>query len=171
MLSLNDFPANKDKFLRLIEFLKEILDVCHDLNVTPVLDGSLAVFAYTGYQEMRVNDVDLSCHEADFPRIIKALEVKGIDYELREWHVLQALRDDLKVEFDSIEHWFKDIPLDYETLQVDDYRIKMLSLNSLKAFYRQGMADKASKMDERIKYEALREKYELLNSLTPEEEN
>lgn len=165
MLTLDGFPKNKDKFVRLIEFLKEILDICNDLNITPVLDGSLAVFAYTGNQEMKVNDVDLFCPEVDFHRIIEALEEKGINYKLREWHVLQVLRDDLKVELDSAEYWLKDLQIDYETLQVDDYRVKMLGLKSLKEFYKRGMDDRATKADERMKYEALKEKYELLNSV------
>ena len=165
-LTLDGFPKNKDKFVRLIEFFKKTLDICNDLNITPVLDGSLAVFAYTGNQEMNVNDVDLSCPEADFHRIIEALEQKGLNYKLREWHVLQVLQDDLKVDLGSAEYWLKNLQIDYETLQVDDYRIKMLGLNSLKEFYKRGMDDRATKADERMKYEALKEKYELLNSVT-----
>jgi hypothetical protein len=165
MLTLDGFPKNKDKFVRLIEYFKEILDICNDLRIAPVLDGSLAVFAYTGYQEMNVNDVDLSCPEADFPGIIKALEEKGMNYKLREWHVLQVSKDDLEVELGSTEYWLKNLPIDYETLQVDDYKIKMLGLNSLKEFYKRGMEDKTDE-NERMKYEALKEKYELLNSVT-----
>jgi hypothetical protein len=165
MLTLDGFPKNKEKFVRLIEFYKEILDICNDLNIAPVLNGSLAVFAYTGYQEMNVNDIDMSCSEADFPRIIRALEEKGIDYKLREWHVLQVLRDELKVDLDSVEYWMENLPMDYETLQVDDYKVKMLGLYSLREFYKRGMEDKVTRPNERGKYEALEEKYKLLDSV------
>lgn len=167
MITLNHFPKNKAKFIRLIEFFKEVLDVCNDLNIAPVLDGSLAVFAYTENQDMNVNDVDLSCSEAEFPRIASVLEERRISYKLREWHVLQILKDDLKIELDSMEYWYKDLPTDYEILQIDNYKINMLSLNSLREFYRQGIEDRAKKTDEneKIKYEALKVKYEALEKM------
>ena len=132
-----------------------------------MLDGSLAVFAYTKNQEMSVNDVDLSCSETEFPKIISALEEKRINYRVREWHVIQVLKDDLKIELGSTEYWYKDLPIDREILQIDDYKITMLSLNSLRAFYRQAMEDRAKKTDanEKIKYEALKAKYEMLEKV------
>lgn len=166
MLRLESFPKNKNKFVRLIEFLKVLLDICSELNIAPVLDGSLAVFAYTQNREMIVNDIDLSCSEADFPRIIKALDERAIDYRLKEYHVLQALKDDLKVEFDSAEYWLEDLPADYVTLQVDDIRIKMLDLDSLKEFYKCGMQASETNENEQAKYGALKEKYSLLDSVT-----
>ena len=167
MITLNHFPKNKDKFIRLIEFFKEVLEICNDLKIAPVLDGSLAVFAYTKNQEMSVNDVDLSCSETEFPKIISALEEKRINYRVREWHVIQVLKDDLKIELGSTEYWYKDLPTDRETLQIDDYKIIMLGLNSLRAFYRQAMEDRAKKTDvnEKIKYEALKAKYEMLEKV------
>jgi hypothetical protein len=150
----------------LIKFLKQVLDICNGLDIAPILDGSLAVFAYTGNREMSVNDIDLSCPEAEFPRVIEALEREGIHYKLREWHVLQVLRDDLKIDLGSAEYWLQDLPIEYETLHIDEgYRIKMLDLASLKAFYKQAMDDRAANPDERVKYEALKKKYELLDSM------
>ena len=42
----------------------------------------------------------------------------------------------------------------------------MLGLNSLKEFYKRAMDDRATQADERMKYEALKEKYELFDSVT-----
>jgi hypothetical protein len=167
MITLNHFPKNKDKFVRLIEFCKEVLDICNDLSISPVLNGSLAVFVYTHNEDMNVNDVDLSCSEKEFPRIISILEERNISYKLREWHVLQILKDDLKVELDSMEYWYKDLPIVCETLQMDNYKINMLGLDSLREFYRQGMKDRANKTEEneKIKYEALKVKYQTLEKL------
>ncbi len=116
---------------------------------------------------MVVNDVDLSCPEAEFLRIIDILEEQGIGYQLREWHVLQVLKDDLKIDLGSIEYWYKDLPIDCEILEIDDYRIRMLSLSTLCEFYRRGTEDRAKKTEEneKIKYEALKEKYDALNSV------
>jgi hypothetical protein len=167
MIKLGYFPKNKEKFVRLVEFFKEVLNICRELNIHPMLSGSLAVFAYTGNPEMDVNDVDLSCSETEFERIIHVLEERHFDYQLREWHVLQILRNDLKVEFDSVEHWYKDLPMDCETLQVDDYRVNMLSLNSLIESYRRGVKDRVQKSGEkeRSKCEALKLKFETLEKI------
>jgi len=134
MITLSHFPKNKDKFVRLVNFFTEVLDICSTLDVALVLNGSLAVFAYTENQEMNVNDVDLSCSETEFPRIMNVLEERNTSYKLKEWHVLQILRDDLKIELDSMEYWYKSLPMEYETLQLDSCKINILSLNSLKNF-------------------------------------
>jgi hypothetical protein len=167
MIVLDHLPKNKDRFMRLIEFCKEVLDICSDLGISPILDGSLAIFVYTKNPDINVNDVDLACSEAEFPKIISVLEARDISYKLKEWHVLQILKDDLKVELDSIEHWYKDLSWVGETLQIDNYSVNMLDLHSLKEFYRRGMKDTANKTEanERRKYEALKEKYEALEKV------
>jgi hypothetical protein len=162
MITIDHFPRNKDRFLRLAEFLKEVLDICGELNISPVLSGSLAVFAYTRDQEMNINDVDLACSETEFPGIMHALEERAMSYKLREWHVLQVLRDDLKVELDSIEYWYKDLRMAYETVQIDSSTVNILGLSSLVEFYKRGMNDRAGKTDEKLKYEALKLKFETL---------
>jgi hypothetical protein len=60
MITLNGVPKNTDEYIRLAIFIKEILDICKDLDITPILDGSLAVFAYTKNRDMDVKDIDLS---------------------------------------------------------------------------------------------------------------
>ena len=106
---------------------------------------------------MSVNDVDLACSETDFPKIISVLEARDISYKLKEWHVLQIWKDDLKVELDSIEYWYMDLSMAVETLQIDNHKIKLLNLVSLREAYRRGMNDTVKKTDkkDRIKYEAL----------------
>jgi hypothetical protein len=167
MVVLNHFPKDKDRFLRLIEFCKEVLNICNDLGIAPILNGSLAVFAYTGSEDINVNDVDLACSETEFPKIITALQERSISYKLKEWHVLQIWKDDLKVELDSIEYWYKDLSMVGETLQIGEYRINMLNLNSLKELYGRGMRDTIDKTEEneKRKYEALRAKLEALEKV------
>jgi hypothetical protein len=167
MVVLNHFPKDRDRFLRLIEFCKEVLDICNDLGISPILNGSLAVFAYTGREEINVNDVDLACSETEFAKIITALQERSISYKLKEWHVLQILKDDLKVELDAIEYWYKGLSMVGKTLQIGEYKIEMLNLNSLKELYRRGMRDTVDKTEEneRRKYEALRAKLEALEKV------
>jgi hypothetical protein len=165
---LQHYPHNKGFFSKLLVFFKEILDICNDLDISPILVGSLAVFAYTKNPMIDVNDIDLAVGESEYARITKISEGKNIEYKIRNYRVLQAKRGDLKIELDSIEYWFKDIPLDSETLQIDEYKIQILSLPSLTKFYAQGMEDRLKKSADAIeksKYEALKAKHSLLTSL------
>ena len=167
MYKYDGFPKNREKFIQLIEFFKRILRICNNLDISPVLVGSLAVFVYTGNSKINVNDVDLICSEVEFPKIANALEGERTEYKLKEWHVLQVLEGDLKVEFGSDEYWLQNITKDYETLKIDRFEIKMLGLNSLKELYQKGMADKAAKNKEtsKMKYKDLKKKFELLDSV------
>ena len=163
----NARSKNREHFSRLLEFCKEVIAICNDLDIAPVLNGSLAVFGYTQSQVMRVNDIDLACSESGFPRLSRALGAKGIAHELKEWHVLQARKDDLKVEFDSMEYWMADLPEDYDTLMIDGCTFKVVGLTSLRELYRRGLEATANQSDEvnRAKYSAIAEKYEALCSV------
>ncbi len=164
MVSLIGYPKNKGKFVKLIDFFKKVLDICVPIGIDPIIDGSLAVFAYTGNHDIEVNDVDTSIHENDFPKIMKALDEKGMSYELKEWHVLQVKKDDLKVELGSLEYWLKEIPVQTETLIIDSYKVAMLTKDNLKKFYEQAMETRLKGTDpnDKIKYERLKVKYEVL---------
>lgn len=156
---------NGEHVRRLLEFCREILDVCSDVGLTPVLSGSLSVLAYTQAQGMSINDIDLACSEQQFARLGRALDSKGIAHQVREWHVLQARRDDLKVEFDSIEFWMADLPQDYDTLVVDGIRFTVVSLSSLRELYRRGLEATAGDEAEAAKHRAIASKYEALCSV------
>ena len=90
MYKYDGFPKNREKFIQLIEFFKRILRICNNLDISPVLVGSLAVFVYTGNREINVNDVDLTCSKVDFPKIVKTFEGERIEYKLKGLHVLQG---------------------------------------------------------------------------------
>ncbi len=163
----NKHPKNKEHFSRLLEFCKEIIAICNDLDIEPVLNGSLAVFGYTQNIAMKVNDIDMACSELDFPRLGRALDVRGIANELKEWHVLQIRKDNLKVEFDSMEYWMAGLVEDYDTLVIDGYAFKVVGLPSLRELYRRGLEATASRSCEadQTKHSAIAEKYEALCSV------
>ncbi len=160
----NERPQNSEYFSRLLAFYQDIIPVCHDLHITPLLTGSLAVFGYTRNPMMRVNDIDLACSESVFPRLSCALAAQGMESEVKAWHVLQVRKDDLKVEFDSIEYWFAGVPADYDTLIIDEYVFNVVGLSSLQELYRRGLAEVARQRDpvSRAKYAAIAEKYALI---------
>ena len=167
MIRLNTFPKNKEHFSKLLELCEEIINVCEQLGVEPVLSAGLAVFAYTKDQEMEVNDIDLSCSESDFPKIREALEARGIKCKVTGWHVLQVRRNNLKVEFDSREYWMKDLSENYEVLKVGNLQLKVVSLDNLKELYRKGLENTRGKDDvtNKAKHRNINDKYRTLSSL------
>lgn len=161
MLSIKDFPSNKDLFIKLINFCKEILLVCKEQGVEPVVYGSLAVFVYTKNLKMKVNDIDMLVKEEDFSKIIGALKENGIKFKYdKKWHVLQVLSDNLKIEFDSVDFWQKDLPRDFKELDFYGLTVKILGLDVLKEVYK-----KASEVSQDKALENKR-KFEELNKLS-----
>jgi hypothetical protein len=49
----NERPKNREHFSRLLDFCRQVLALCSELGIEPVLSGSLAVFGYTQSQAMR----------------------------------------------------------------------------------------------------------------------
>ena len=157
MLSIKNFPSNKEPFIRLVDFCKEIIDIYDDQNIEPIVYGSLAVFVYTKNPKMNVNDIDMLIGEKDFAKIIKVLKERKIKYNHDEtWHVLQILKDDLKIEFDSIEFWQKDLPQDSQELDFYGKTIKILSLDTLKNIYKKASeVSQDNPLGNKKKFEAL----------------
>lgn len=157
-------PHNPRHVTRLLAFAREILAICHTLEITPILSGSLAVFAYTQDSTLCVNDLDLACSESDFPRLGRALESHGTTVVYKPWHVLQARRDELKIEFDAVEYWMADLPVEVETLRVAGCTFEMVSLPALRELYKRGLdATVASQgPGDRAKHAAIARKYAAL---------
>lgn len=167
MIEVTASPKNEDHFGRLMAFVQDVLALCDDVDLTPILDGSLAVFAYTQDADMEVRDVDFSCPEAHFPRLLRALETHGFDAKVTGWHVLQVRRDGLKVEFGATEHWMQGITGKHEVLKIKGVQFVMVSVDNLRDLYLRGLVDTVAKEDRhsQAKHRAMKEKLRLLDSI------
>jgi hypothetical protein len=132
-------PQGDERFVRLMRFLSEVLPLCTRIGIQLVLNGSLAVLLYSGDSTVVVNDIDLACHEQEFDRLGTALSNHGIACTLKEWHVLQARKDGLKIEFDSIEHWMQGLSGVCEQITIDKSKLSLVPLDDLKELYRRGL--------------------------------
>ncbi len=150
-----------------MSFARDVLALCDDVGLTPILDGSLAVFAYTRDADMEIHDVDFSCPEAQFPRLLRALETHGFNAKVTGWHVLQVRRDGLKVEFGATEHWMQGIPGHHEVLKIEGVQFVMVSVEGLRELYLRGLAATVGEEDRHIeaKHRAMKEKLRLLDSI------
>lgn len=150
-------PSNPDddRFSRLLAFADDVLTVCEALGIDLFLDGSMAVKAFTQDPTIVVHDIDLNCSEGDFPRLRCALEEAGIFCEIQNWHVLQARRAGLKVEFGATEYWMPGISGPYETLRLGDRTVRMVNREALRELYQRGFDATAGVPSEREKHEKI----------------
>ena len=156
--------AQDDRLGRLFTFANDVLKVCKELAIEPILDGSLAVRAYTQDSTITVRDIDFNCSEADFPRLRRALESNGISCEVREWGVLQARRDDLKVEFGATEVWLQGIACPHETLRFGNFSVRVVNREALRELYQRGFDATNGVASQRVKHEEIAAKLCALNS-------
>jgi hypothetical protein len=165
-VTLSTLPRNRAHFEALWAFFGEVLAVCDALGVQPVLNASLAVLAYSGRADLEVHDVDLSCAEADFDRIVSALEGTDVVCHVREWHVLELHRGDLLVEFDGDEHWMQGVDGERNEFVHGATRVAVVSREDLVTLYGRGVAASAGRDDDagRARHEDLRRKLELVRS-------
>ena len=161
-------PTDNDRIQHLFPFAQDVLAICDTLGIDPVLDGSLAVKAYTQDPSLAVKDVDLNCSEDEFSRLKRALDEAGIFCEIQPWHVLQARRDGMKVEFGATEHWMHGVSGPYETLQFGNCAVRMVNRQALRDLYQRGFDATASNPDERDKHEKIASKLQALDGIRTE---
>lgn len=156
----NIYPKNKRKFIRLMKFGKEIVDICKRAGINPIVYGSLAFFYYTKKKDIKVNDIDFLIPEDSFDKIIEILKKKKIKYVYSpEWHTLQIFKGDLKIELDSTDFWQKDLPKNFKRFNFNNLEIRAVALKSLIKIYKK--ASEVSKDNP----EGNRKKYEMLKKL------
>lgn len=158
-------PPDDDRLIRLLAFTDDVLTICDTLGIDPFLDGSLAVRAYTQDSRIPVRDIDLNCSETVFLRLQRGLSVAGIYCEVQPWHVLQARRDGLKVEFGATEYWMQGITGPFETLELGTRTIRMVSREALRELYQRGYDATASNDDERDKHDRIAAKLRALDAV------
>ena len=78
-------PDNEEHFARLLEFCREVVAIWRDLDIEPVLNGSLAAFGYTQNQTMKVIDDSRARDEWGWRPLFSELEDMVADFinELR----------------------------------------------------------------------------------------
>ena len=71
---------NIKKFRELKKFVREILPLLKDLNISPILWGGFAYLGYSKDFEMDVNDVDFLIPEENYDSLLSILKEKNIKY-------------------------------------------------------------------------------------------
>jgi hypothetical protein len=138
-IRLGPLPTNRAHFDELWSFCADVLRVCSELGVEPIMNASLAVLAHTKCPDLEVHDVDLSCPEAAFARISDAFAGTDVTSEIMEWHVLELHRGDLKVEFDSAEVWMQGLSDVTDEFSHEGSTVRVVTREDLAILYRRGV--------------------------------
>jgi hypothetical protein len=162
MITVKGHPANKGHFIRLKEFCKEILAICKEAGIAPIVYGSMAFFGYTGDKNVIIHDIDLLVPEKSLGKIRKQLRKRKIKYSYRtSWHGIKVFKNSLVIELDVAEFWQKGVPISSKYFNFGGLIVKTVSLGSLKKIYKRA----ARISNERP--EASRKKFEILEKLKP----
>lgn len=141
MKTISMYSNNKKHFLNLLNFYKQLK---RKLKITPILYGSLAYFIYTKDNKIKIHDLDFLIRENTFNKIIPILKKHNIKYNYsKEYHTLQVLKNNLKIEFDSIDFWQRNLSMKSNNIKINNTSLKVINLKSLTNIYKK--ASKVSK--------------------------
>jgi len=130
---------NQNDFSRLLAFAQVLFSMCSELNVQPVVYGSLAYAFYTKDEKININDIDLLVPEASFPRIVAAVKTNpSVTYEETTYHSLKLFRDGVKISFDSIEEYYRDLPCNFMEGKINGIAFRLVPQEALKEVYKRG---------------------------------
>jgi len=114
MKTLELYPKNKTHFKKLVEFAKQILEICHKNKIHPVIYGSFAHFYYTKDKNMEINDIDLIIPKKEFPKLIKAIKKNKVNSKLQRYSpqdvsFFMLKKGNLKIEVDEVGKGYKTL--------------------------------------------------------------
>lgn len=150
-------PANKEQFQKVLAFGDEILQLCSELSITPIVYGSLAYFAHTKDESLPVNDIDFLVPEKFFDQLLKKLsEMKGVTFEKMPYHSIEVYKDGIEMDLDSMEHFLDPRPRDASVVEINGREYRVVNKPALIQIYQEAldnMPDERHLDDKRAKYQ------------------
>ena len=140
--------------LELEGFGKEFLLLCKKQKIVPIIYGSYLLRRFSGF-DVAVHDLDFYVEESDFPIIVQIANSMGWSVEhSKKWHTLHITKKDLKIECDSLGHWY-DGPSEFPDFEFDGVQIRSLSIEGLKHIYLKASKTSDQKEKNKKKYGVL----------------
>ena len=132
--------SNQSFFEKLLLFSEELYKIFVQYNFKQITYGSLAYLYYTKDERMTINDIDFLIPESEFETLITVSNNHDtFSCETTSYHSLKILKDDMKISFDSIEHYLNNLPSKSISAEINGFRFNILNLQSLKEAYRLGI--------------------------------
>ena len=130
------YPANKKHFEKLIPFAQEVISLCNENKINPIIYGSFAHFYYTKDKSLNVNDIDFLILKKEFPKILREIKKKIEAEIILDVGTIIIKKGKLIIELDSSEE--KELnSLQKNLTQIDFYgtEIKIIGLKDLENIY------------------------------------
>lgn len=160
MLIINSFPNNEKHFLELLKFYNELAEYFNEIDIKPIVWGSLMYFVYTQDENYDIHDIDLLLPLKNISELRKRLEdnsnytTKFID----EWNILQVFKDELLIEFDPLEKYITNNSAEFQKVNLHNIELIGISKKSLEKLYLNASQISNDKPEKhKMKYEKLRE--------------
>lgn len=135
-MKTNIYPVNKKHFEKLIPFAKEVISLCKENKINPIIYGSFAHFYYTKDNSLNINDIDFLILKKEFPKILREIKKKIKAEIILDGGTIIIKKGKLIIELDSSEE--KELNLLQKNLtQIDFYgnEIKIIGLKDLENIY------------------------------------
>ncbi len=144
------------KISKLSSFGKEIILLCQEMGVTPIIYGSYLYKYYTKDKGTIPHDIDFYVPKGFNEKMIIILNERKIKYKhLEEWHCLMIHKGGVKVDLDEIEYLYHG-PKRFKNFEFEGIPIKALSLEGLMSIYKESIKKSDEPDKYRAKYEALK---------------
>ena len=156
MIKISICPKNKAYFTKLKRFGKEIVEICKEIGIEPIVYGGLIYFAYTKDKNEAVHDIDFLIPEKYLDKIADKLKEKRIKYNWnKEKHDFKIHKYGTMIELDSLEGYKRDRRVKNE-FDFGGLKVNAVSLESLTNTYRDACRESHGKHAQHVKrYEKL----------------
>jgi hypothetical protein len=131
--------AGSDAFADLLAFGHAMAARLAPISGAPVAYGSLAFIAHTADWRLGLADIDFLAPHAVFPSILAACRADpALGCEETTYHSIKVRRGELKLSFDSIDHYMAGIALQPATVTIGGFDFQVVDRAALVAAYERG---------------------------------
>jgi len=150
MEKIKIYPKNKEHYIKLIKFAKEILKICKKIGITPIAYGGLIYFGYTGDKNTSIHDIDFLVPEKHIGKIAEILKKRKIKYNWNhKKHDFKIYKGKAKVELDSLENYKGKGKL--KKFDFNGLKVNAVSLESLTNTYKDACKESKGKHKQHVK--------------------
>jgi hypothetical protein len=146
----NTTPA-KVNLAYLLAFGAMLVERCNQHQIHPLVYGSLAVLFYTNDLEIFPNDIDFLISKSKFDSLIELVRSdQKLRHEETSYNSIKIFKNELKVSFDSIEDYLKDLDPNAIAGKIGGHTFNFIGKEALKEVYRRGVETIPVKRDSYI---------------------